>query len=271
MWRFGAPLILANLGFFVIHFSDRYFLGAARGLGEVGIYAMAYKFAFMVTFAVGEPFGRVWNVSLYSYTKDPNWERQFARVARYLTLALCTASLGLCLFGPQIIRIMATSAYSGAIALLPILTFAYVAREVGDFFRQILYINKRSGAVGKIAMVSAVVNLALNFALIGRFGMMGAAWATLLTWSFYLVLCWMRANAEHAIPFDKRSFAIVVGASAAVYLLVAQQPNLPLLLDLGTRLVWLVAFLGLVWMFRYFPEEELVLIRGKVGRLWRAI
>jgi O-antigen/teichoic acid export membrane protein len=265
MSRFGSPLVLANLAFFAIHFSDRFFLSADRDLDAVGTYSLAYRFAFLVTVLVGEPFGRVWSVNLYTYVNSPNWEAQFARIARYLTLSLCTVCLGLCLFGEQIIRLMSTKAYYAAAVTLPVLTFAYVLREAGDFYRNILYINHRSDAVGVIAAGSALVNLVLNFILIDRYGAMGAAWSTFATWGLYLALCWARARREHAIPFDLRSFATPFLIAAAIYLVVTRLPQLPVALDLAMRAAWIAAFAILIWIFRYFPEEEMHVLRRKVS------
>jgi len=265
MWRFGAPLIAANLAFFVIHFSDRFFLSATRSLDEVGTYSLAYRFAFLITVFVAEPFGRVWNVSLFSYTSNPGWELQFGRVARYLTVALCLACLALSLFGEIIIRLVSTPAYYPAASVLPILAFAYVAREIGDFYRNVLYINRRSGVVGAVAIMSAVTNLALNYALISRFGMFGAAWATLVTWAFYLLLSWAFARREHAIPFEVRSFGTAIGLAAAIYLMIVSLPRLPLFLELVSRFTWLAVFLLLLAMFRYFPKDELYFIRRRMS------
>jgi len=265
MWRFGSPLIVANLAFFVIHFSDRFFLSAARGLDEVGTYSLAYRFAFLVTIMVAEPFERVWNVTLFSYTNQPGWELDFARVARYLTVALCITGLGLSLFGEIIIRFVSTSLYYSAAAVLPILAFAYVVREIGDFYRNILYINRSSAVVGGVAVISALVNLGLNYALIARFGMFGAAWATLLTWTLYMVLCWVRARKEHAIPFDIRSFSIAIGLSAGIYILITFMPRLPLMLEVASRLAWVAIFILLLGALRYFPKEEMYSIRRRVS------
>src|SRR5262249_18831063 len=50
MATFGWPLAATSSSIFVIHFSDRFFLMSYSGLTAVGIYAMAYKFAFLVAY-----------------------------------------------------------------------------------------------------------------------------------------------------------------------------------------------------------------------------
>ena len=140
-------MVLSGLSFFCIHFSDRFFLSRATSLTQIGLYSLAYKIAFLVTFLVGEPFERVWNIKLYGYTTSSDWQRRFGRVAAYLFFALVLVAVVLSLFANELLSVMANPSYRSAALLVPILVFSYVFREVGDFFRNLLFINKRVHAV----------------------------------------------------------------------------------------------------------------------------
>ena len=264
MSTFGGPLVISSLAFFVIHFGDRWFLSGLRTMTDVGNYSLAYRFAFIVTLLVGEPFGKVWNVNLYNFTSQPNWRAELARVARYLTFSLCFVGLGLSIFGSEIITRMATPAYRAAAAVVPILVVAYVGREVGDFFRNVLYINKQSGLVGRIALVSAIVNTLLNATLISRWGMFGAAWATLITWFLYMGLCWLAAVREHAIPFLARPFALALGSGWVLYTATTMIPSMHPALRLSLQLIFLVQFIIVLWTLDYFPPQEQTFIKNKL-------
>jgi O-antigen/teichoic acid export membrane protein len=265
MFSFGSPLVLSNMAFFAIHFGDRWILGALHSIEEVGRYALAYRFAFVISLLVGEPFGKVWNVSLYNYTSEPDWKAKFGRVARYLTFALCLTGLGLAVFGGEIIRRMAAPSYHAGAAVLPILILAYVAREMGDFFRNVLYINKQSRLVGRIALAAAVLNTALNLTLIGPLGMYGAAYATLAAWSLYLGLCWAAARREHEIPFTIGSFATALLAGAAIFLAATAMPKLSPVLHLGIQTVMVMQFIAILWLLSYFPAQERCYIKSKLS------
>ena len=215
--RFGAPLILSGLSYFAIHFSDRFFLTSAVSLAELGRYALAYRFALMVNGLVGDSFAKSWTVSLYRHTSDPGWREQFAQVAAYFTLAVATAGFAIAVSGPELLRVMVPESFYPPALLLPILVLAYVVRDVADFFRSLLLINKRSVWVGKIALAAAVLNLLANMLLIPAYGTYGAAWATLLTWSAYLVVCWTAADREHRLPVRIASYARLLGLMIAAY------------------------------------------------------
>ena len=219
--RFGAPLVLSGLSYFAIHFSDRFFLSSAVSLAELGRYALAYRFALMVNGLVGDSFAKSWTVSLYRHTSDPGWREQFARVAAYFTFAVATAGFAIAVFGPELLRVMVPGSFFPPALLLPILVLAYVVRDVADFFRSLLLINKRSVWVGKIALAAAVLNLLANMLLIPAYGVYGAAWATLLTWSAYLVICWIAADREHRLPVRIAAYGRLLGLLVAAYAVAA--------------------------------------------------
>lgn len=257
MIRFGLPLIASSAGFFVVHFADRFFIVRGEGgLGEAGIYALAYKFAFLITYLVGEPFGRVWNVSLYAHAKKPGWRREFSRVLRYLVFFLFFVAVGITLFVDEVLMFLADPSFWSAAVLVPLLVLAYVLREFGDFFRNLLYINKRSRLVGVFSLSCALLNLVLNATLIPRLGVMGAVIATLVTFLLYALLCWRAANAEHRIPYPMISFLSVFALALLCCVLGGMASHLPIamrwIIDAGLVGV----FVGGLYITDYFPKHD---------------
>ncbi|MGI4950632.1 MAG: oligosaccharide flippase family protein [Janthinobacterium lividum] len=264
--KFGAPLILSSLAYFAIHFSDRFFLSASVSLAELGRYAMAYQFAILISALVGDSFNKSWGVTLYRYTERPDWQRQFAQVASYLTYVLFATAMGIALFYPEVLRVMVPADYLPPPLLLPILLAAYLTREIGDFFRTLLLINKRSGLVSRIAIGSAVLNLAVNALLIPRYGVFGAAAATFVTWAAYMVVCWVIANAEHRLPVKISAYALIAALACAIYA-VAQVARVEALLpQLLLDAAWALTFCVLALLL-FFTAEERRSVMGLAGSL----
>ena len=274
--RFGAPLIVSSLSYFAIHFSDRFFLSGAVSLADLGRYALAYRFAFLVSVLVGDSFTKSWDVTLYRYTSDPGWRDQFARVASYLTYVLFFTGLGVALFSPEALRIMVPPDFFPPPLLLPIIVASYVVREIGDFFRSLLLINKRAVLVGNIALGGAGLNLVANALLIPAYGTYGAAWATLVTWAAYMVVCWVVAHLEHRLPVRVRAYVLLGILAVATYGAAAalRVPGIvpQILLD-G---VWELGFAGVAFVLFLSVAERraaLELIGTAVARgrgRWRA-
>jgi O-antigen/teichoic acid export membrane protein len=267
MLRFAGPLMVTSGAFFVMHFSDRFFLNHFADLSVVGVYALAYKVGFLVTYLVGQPFGSVWNVSLYGYVGREGWREQFARVASYLIFFLMLAAVGLSVFANQALKLMAPPAYYSAAALVPIVAFGYVFRETGDFFRTLLFINKQVMVLGKVTVSCAVLNLVLDWILIGEYKAAGAAWATVITWMVYMAVCWVVAHREHQVPYPLKSFVLL----SAVALIVCSMA--PLLRNLPAAVQWcgscglVLLYLMAAWLLGYFdPQERRKIIRQFTGR-----
>ena len=62
---FGAPLVFSNLTMFTLNFSDRFFLQRFQSLDVVGVYAVGYKFGFMLNFLLIQPFNMMWQSRMY--------------------------------------------------------------------------------------------------------------------------------------------------------------------------------------------------------------
>jgi O-antigen/teichoic acid export membrane protein len=262
--RFGAPLIVSSLAFFAIHFSDRFFLTGAVSLADLGRYALAYRFAMLLSILVGDSFNKSWGVSFYRYAGEAGWQEQFARVAAFLTFVTVLVGLTIAVAAPEVLRVMVPASYDPPSLVLPILVLGYVFREMGDFFNNLLLINRRSVRVGQVAAGCGALNVALNFALIPTHGIYGAAVATLLTWVGYALVCWVIARREHALPIRPSAYAriLLLGLGTFALATVLRVPSLPaqLVLDVG----W-VALFALLCLPLYFNGPERAALRHGAG------
>ena len=211
---FGAPLIVSGMSYFAVHFSDRLFL-AHISKADVGVYSMAYNFAFLLSVLIGDSFSKSWGVSFYAHATGDDWQKRFVTIGRWLIFVLGTASIGISLFARDTLTLMVPQSYYPPMFMLPVLVFGYFLREVGDFFNSMLLIGAGSGLVGKIAVAVAVLNVALNAMLIPFYGIWGAAWATFGTWAIYCAMCWVNAARKHRLPMTPWPLALMLGLSAA--------------------------------------------------------
>ncbi len=212
--RFAAPLIASGVSYFAIHFSDRLFL-AHVSRAQVGVYSLAYTFAFLLSVLIGDSFSKSWGVSFYDIASGDGWQARFVQVGRWLILVLGTGAIGISLFGRDVLTVMVPPSYFPPLMILPVLTFGYFLREVGDFFNSMLLIGIGSGLVGRIAVAGAVFNLVCNALLIPRFGIWGAAWATFATWAAYCVVCWVAAWRVHRVPMGPGALGGLLALAAA--------------------------------------------------------
>jgi len=270
MFGFGYPLIGSSLALFGIHFADRFFLSRYATLEEVGLYGLAYRFGFLVTNLVGEPFGRAWGVSLYSYAARPDWPEYFSRLFSYLVAGLCVVAVALSMFVDEVLTIVSAPAFHACAQLVPVIALAYVFREMGDFFRGMFFIDKRARLYSTATISCSMLNLALNFPLIQNYGAKGAAWATLCTWLAYLMVCWAIVNKKNAFSYRIRSLGtILILAGFTCWIGYSFVPRLPFWGQWAADMLLLAMFVALVWASGYFPAAERArIVRFISDRRW---
>ncbi len=234
---FGAPLVIWNLASFVLHYSDRYFLRVYTSMDTVGLYSLSYKLAMLLSMFVIGPFSDAWiPKSLEIEKREGEGAVPTLRlITGYYNLLLVSIGLALALFAGDIITIATGARFHGAADTVPILVVAMVFfgyRAVGQLGA---LIRGRSDLIAIGATVAAVVVTILNVALIPRFGVTGAALATLL--AFLTEFLVMRALSSRVFPDVIRLAALFAPGAIAIGVWLASVAATALTSSLVLRLV----------------------------------
>ena len=118
-------------------------------------------------------------------------------------------------------------------------------------------------------MVNGVVNLVLNYVLIKRFGMMGAAYATLISYTMRVVLVYIVTIPLYRIYFETVRFVKIFRRSLPsllIYLssLYIDLDNLYVSVAINGIIVFL--FPILLYIFGFFNKSELYYIKEFIGK-----
>ncbi len=264
--RFAVPLGLSGIALFIIHFGDRFIIPHFRPLSDLGIYSIAYKIGMLIS-VVHASFQNYWNAQVYQIAKRHDADSVVARTFSYLMLILSFCGLGLIVAAKPTLRILSAPAFWDAALLVPVIVMAYYARAVGDFFRCIFLVEGRPGYDAACNWIGAGVCLAGYFALIPRWGIWGAAVATLIT---FLVIGVISVIWVHRLkPFsveNGRLWKIVVAAAAPLgaYFLV---PISSLWAQIGWSALLLLAYPMLLALMRFPTPAEWDLLHSLPLRL----
>jgi O-antigen/teichoic acid export membrane protein len=267
MVGYGLPLILSNLAAFSINFSDRFFLEHLRSLELVGVYAVGYKFGFMLNYLLVQPFSAMWEPRRYIIHAQPNHPKIFGQIFVFYSLVLTYAWLGLTLFSPEVIRVMVDKKFAASQDVIPIVGLAYVFWGIGYQAQLGMLLTNRTNMVGAISAGTMVVNLALNYFLILHCGMLGAAWATLV--SFICITVASYRFSQRCLPLPLGFGRVLLGILAAAGLYLLSRWALPdnLVLTLLLKAALLGVFPFLLWKARILSESE----ARTLGSAWSSV
>jgi O-antigen/teichoic acid export membrane protein len=178
---YGIPLIFSGLAGFVFNVSDKYMLGYYRSLEEVGIYAIAYKVASLVTIVIGIV-QMAWPKYMYKiYKEEQNYEFIYDFAARYYLFSLIILGLFVILFADFFILLFSTSDYLVGANIIPIVVFGMILLGFQNISNQGIHISGKSHIMTSIIVLGGFVNIVLNYLFIPQYGYIAAAWTTFIS------------------------------------------------------------------------------------------
>ena len=262
MLAFGLPKVPHGLLVQVQNLADRKILDLFVPRATVGLYQVGYSLAEAVKFPVSS-FETAWGPFVYSRLKQENAPRTLARVATYAFAVFVFIGLGVSLFSGEVLALMSPRhpEWRAAAVVVPVVVLAYLFHGVFLLTSVGIGIAKAARRYPLVTAVAAGVNLGANFALIPRFGMMGAAWATVLSYACMALLGFLLSRGLYPIPFEGGRLGGVVLAGGAAYALSLLAPA-ALLPALGVKLLAVAVFPLLLWLAGFFRSPQ-----GSVGRL----
>jgi len=263
---FGLPYLLLSICYFIVTSSDRYFLNYFWGLSEVGIYGIGYKLASVIGIAV-MGFQFAWGPFIYSTYKDEDARRTFARVFDYVSIAACILLLGLSLFSRELLYIFATAQYFEAYKVVPFISAGLIIYTLGGYFSIGVGIAKKTIHMAWTGVVAALVNLSLNWLLIPRFGMLGAAVSAVIAFFVLAVLLMIISQRLYKVPYrfgvNGIMYFITASVIAVAYLFLIDKISW---LNAGLKTLLLLGFLAIPFALKLLGVAEVKYLYGLVTR-----
>src|SRR5438270_768974 len=177
MNRFGLPLVPSAVALWLTNFSDRFFLVKLADTHEVGLYSIGVRVASAIVLLL-TAFRMAWPAFAYSIEDDREAQRTYSFVLTYVVYVCCWLALALGLLAPWILKVIAARPFYPAQNVVAPLAFgvaafgAYIVVQIGTGR------SRRTRSNWVVTGAAAVLNVALNFALIPSYGRMGAAIAS---------------------------------------------------------------------------------------------
>lgn len=206
---FGLPLILHTVGKFVINQSDRIFIAKMVSIEEAGIYNIGYQVGMVILLLVGAVVNFI-QPYLYQRLSEltEKSEYEIVRTTYIVIIGLLVSLLLLTLGSPILFNFFIDKSYSGGMVYVFWTGLSYFFWGVYVLFAGYIYYYKKTRQLGYLALLNVVINIALNYLLILRFGALGAVYATCISFFVVAAIVIWRATLLVKLPwFDfKRIF-----------------------------------------------------------------
>lgn len=260
--RIGFPSIFGLFAFLLIDYADRQMIERLVSLDALGVYSVGYSFGMVMSIAMGA-FATAWPPFFMSYLNKQDEARiVFSRVLTYYLIGF-GALVVLFFFAAKPITMLMTAPVFheghlvvGLVAAAFMLKGCYLIILPGIYFAEKLH--KQSA----VEWMAAIVNIGLNLWLIPRFGIVGAAIATFVSYLTLPIFAWLVARHYFTVDYEwKRLIKITIAillASALLYFLSAWF-NVSLLLTIVINAIILLFFMGVAYrlLMTAYEREQL--------------
>ena len=242
--HFGIPKVPHGILVQALNLADRKILDLFVTRAEVGIYQLGYTFGSTVKFPLSA-FEPAWQPFVYAQVRRPDAPAVLARVATWAFASFLAVCLAVAVLGGDLLVLMTPKnpAFWSAAGIVPVVALAYLFHGAFLLGSIGIGIEKRARYYPIITAAAAATNVAGNFLLIPRFGTVGAAWATVLSYAVMAGLGLAISRRLYPVPFENGRLAALLAAAALAYgcsLLAPADRALGLLVKLGLLAAFVV-------------------------------
>lgn len=188
---YGIPLVIGNLGYWLLDVSDRYMIGLLQNTHVLGIYASCYNVTWNSLFLIVNLFFLMEEpLAMRSYVNNGKEELEefLGLCTRVYLLVIIPCVFMMCFYADYIFRIMVGAEFRDGIRIVPYIALSVLFSGIIYKFRLGMLVMERTKSLMVIVLASGGANILLNFLLLPKYGIVGAGVATFSSYSLYLLL-----------------------------------------------------------------------------------
>jgi O-antigen/teichoic acid export membrane protein len=198
----APPFILAHTSGWINEMVDRVMINNMLGVDSTGLYAIGSRFG-MVIMLIHEALNKVWFPFFYENIKEntPAHDRRIVRNTYLYAGGLLIFSLVYGIFGKQLLYLVVDKRFYAAGNFVFLLSMGYCFYGIWKIFIGYLIYKGRIKTYSAIVVFVSILNIALNYFLLKRIGLIGSAWAAFVSFGAGAVLTVIFAVRSHPMPW----------------------------------------------------------------------
>jgi len=262
--REGGPLVPANLASWVANLSDRYLLLLLLGsTTTVGLYSAGYRVGSLITILFAGPFHTAFLPLMLRQMEDGEDSAAYGESSRLFLGFGSLIVIALQAVSVPAVRVLAGAEYAGADRVVGVVAFGCLLSGAAMLMTPAALRAGRAVYLAIAFGVGATLNVLLNFVLIPRIGMYGAAAATLAGYAAVLLTMLRLMPSAQRPPGMVRTLTRLVPVMALT--------TVPSMLDWGGPLRQAIASIGFAAAGAVAVVIVGVVTRADLALAWRSL
>lgn len=209
--RYSVPLIVYTVSTQILYQSDKIMIQRLRGEDLAAIYSLAATIVYIIDILSNAIQGS-WVPWLFEKLNVRSY-KEVHRIWVILTLGMGMLSWGIVMIAPELVYFMGGKGYEEARWLMGSMLSAAVFQFIMLSFVSVEKFYKKTVYSGQAGMLVALLNIALNYICIKRFGYQAAAYTTAISYFAAILLHYFYAKkyVEKGVVPIRKLLMICVG------------------------------------------------------------
>jgi len=205
-----------------------------------------------------------WHPFFLSTSKQDDAPLIFARVLTYYLIVTGFFFLVISFFIEEIVHFqlfgisLMRLEYVEGIKIVPVVMLAYLMLGVYTNFVVGIYLKKKTVYIPFATGTGALVSVVVNILLIPSMGIMGAAWATFISYVAMALVLYLVTRRLYPVPYEIGRIVKILIVFAGVFFLYTH-------VFMGEAAIYRVLLLAslfpLLWVFRFYVPDEISAVR----------
>jgi len=266
---YGLPLVPHAIAGLTNDVADRLIITHFLGFASTGIYSMGYQIAFVGTViasslnqALSPIFIKTMKQIESSEATDTqnieNLKNEVTKNGLVLIVISGISCLIITAYARNLLELLTNNQFSDSWRIVPIVSAGIIATSVYFAFSQSIFYHKKSIRLLPILTIFTVlVNITGNYILVPIYGIVGAAWSTVISNSFLTLIAMVIAQKNLPLPYNfKQLFWVLIFLYLGLISLWFVDDYIPeLIIGISIKTLIVFIFVGLTIMFSGLRAE----------------
>jgi len=257
--KYGYQRILAGWSGLLIRSGDRFVILFFFSISSVGLYNFGYQIASIINILFVTPLLSALQPMIFKQEDNPAGQKEFIKKSStYFYLVGMFICLFLSLYCKEIIELIAAkNEFWESWMVVPIIGYSFILNGMGIFFDWGLVMTKNGILISLNVIIGAVMNLGLNFLLIPSWGILGAAYATLISILIMNAIRVYYSSKLYGLHFDMGRLLHITFTGIGLYALSLFIVNSgSMAMDLVLKSIILLSFVPVILFTGFFTSKE---------------
>ncbi len=199
--HFSVPLIFHAIAGMLLAQSDRFMIKKMIGDEEAGLYSYAYN-AGMIMHVLVVATNNSWIPLFYKCLAEKKYNELKNKMRKYVGLMLIITVILMLVVSP-IMRLITNPLYHEAITIIPIVIFSGFIILLNNLYANYTFYEGRTYIISINTFIVTIVNIALNYCTLEKYGYQIAAWTTLISYLLLFIL-----NYTYAVKKEEKAISL---------------------------------------------------------------